>query len=132
VGLDRRDLAAVFAGGFVGTVARAGLVEALPASGSRWPWATFAANIAGALLLGWFVTHAQGRSPRYAYRLPFLGSGVCGALTTFSTMQIELLRMLDHGDYGLAAGYAVASVAAGLVAVWLATGLVRRHAGAAA
>ena len=47
----------------------------------------------------------------------FLGTGVCAALTTFATLQLELLGMLDAGRAGLAAGYAAASVAAGLVAV---------------
>ena len=41
-------------------------------------------------------------------------------------MQLELLRMLDHHRYGLAAGYAAASVAAGYLAVFLSTALVRR------
>jgi fluoride exporter len=47
-------------------------------------------------------------------------------LTTFSTMQLELLRMLDRGWIGLAAAYALLSVGAGLVAVAVATNLVRR------
>ena len=59
-------------------------------------------------------------------RRPLLGTGVCGGLTTFSTMQVETLRMLEHHHYGLAAGYTTASIAAGLLAVYLATALVRR------
>ncbi len=123
---DRRELAAIFAGGFVGAVARALLVQALPYSVGSWPWATFTVNVAGAFMLGYFVTRLQERLPVSAYRRPLLGTGLCGALTTFSTMQIELLRMLDASDVGLTAAYALASVAAGFVAVAAATNLVRR------
>ena len=68
----------------------------------------------------------QERLPLSAYKRPLLGTGLCGALTTFSTMQLELLRMLDRGSVGLAFGYAGASVVGGFVAVWLATATVRR------
>src|SRR3954454_17212784 len=123
---DPRELAAIFAGGFIGAVARAELNEVLPAGGPHWPWATFIINIGGAFLLGWFVTRLQERLPLSAYRRPFLGTGLCGALTTFSTMQLELLRMLDAGRIGLALAYTGASVAAGFLAVALATNLTRR------
>jgi fluoride exporter len=124
--IDGRELAAVFAGGFLGAVARAGLVEALPSDPSAWPWATFLVNVAGAFALGYFATRLQERLPLSSYRRPFLGTGVCGALTTFSTMQLELLRMLDGRHLALAAGYAAASLAAGFLAVAAATNLVRR------
>jgi CrcB protein len=123
---DRRELAAIFAGGVIGALARLGLVEALPFTPGRWPWATFAANVVGALALGYFMTRLQERLPLSAYRRPFLGTGLCGALTTFSTLQLELLQMLEHSEGGLAAGYAAASVAAGLLAIALTTNLVRR------
>jgi CrcB protein len=123
---DRRELAAIFAGGVIGALARLGLVEVLPFTPGRWPWATFAANVVGALALGYFTTRLQERLPLSAYRRPFLGTGLCGALTTFSTLQLELLQMLDGGEGGLAAGYAAASVAAGLLAIALTTNLVRR------
>jgi CrcB protein len=55
-----------------------------------------------------------------------VGTGVCGALTTFSTMQVELLGMLDGDHISLAAAYALVSVTAGFLAVALATNLVRR------
>ena len=124
--VDVRELAAVFAGGAAGAVARAEIVEALPSHPGRWPWATFAVNIGGALLLGYFTTRLQERLPLSAYRRPLLGTGFCGGLTTFSTMQLELLRMLDQGRVGLATAYAVLSVLCGAVAVALATNLVRR------
>ena len=124
--VDRRELAAIFAGGVIGALARLGLVEALPSTPGQWPWATFVANVVGALALGYFTTRLQERLPLSAYRRPFLGTGLCGALTTFSTVQLELLQMLDHGEGGLAAGYAAASVAAGLLAIALTTNLVRR------
>jgi CrcB protein len=124
--VDRRELAAVFAGGFAGALARAGLVEALPHAVGEWPWATFSVNVAGAFALGYFTTRLQERLPLSAYRRPLLGTGLCGALTTFSTMQLELLRMLDGDHTALAVAYAGVSVAAGFGAVAIATNLVRR------
>jgi CrcB protein len=124
--VDRRELAAIFAGGCVGALLRAALVEALPYTRGEWPWATFAVNIVGAFALGYFVTRLQERLPLSAFKRPFLGTGFCGALTTFSTMQVELLRMLDAGHVALAGEYALASVLAGFAAVMLATALVRR------
>jgi CrcB protein len=125
---DRRELAAIFAGGCIGAVARALLGEALPHDPGTWPWATFAVNVAGAFLLGWLVTRLQERLPPSTYRRPLLGTGLCGALTTFSTFQLELLGMLDADRPALATAYAGASLAAGCVAVALATNVVRRGA----
>ena len=123
---DPRELAAVFAGGTAGALARAGVADALPAQPGHWPWATFLVNVAGALALGYFTTRLTERLPQSAYRRPLLGTGFCGALTTFSTMQVELLGMLDSGRVALAATYAAGSVIAGFAAVGLASGLVRR------
>jgi CrcB protein len=123
---DRLELAAVFAGGCIGAMARAAAGELLASGGPAWPWATFAVNVAGAFALGYFTTRLQERLPLSAYRRPLLGTGFCGALTTFSTTQVELLRMLDDGRAGLAFGYAAASLAAGFAALALATNLVRR------
>jgi CrcB protein len=128
VHVDRRELAAVFAGGFAGAIARAALLDALPHRAGEWPWATLAANVVGAFALGYFTTRLQERLPLSAYRRPLLGTGVCGALTTFSTLQLELLTMLDEGRSGLAAAYVLVSVAAGFAAVALATNMVRRLA----
>ncbi len=124
--VDRREILAVFAGGAVGAIARAVVGEALPAEPGTWPWATFAVNVAGAFALGLLVTRLQERVPPSAYRRPLLGTGFCGALTTFSTFQVELLEMLDAERAGLAAAYAAASIAAGCLAVALATNLSRR------
>jgi fluoride exporter len=126
VRLDRRELAAIFAGGFVGAIARAELVVALPYSAGQWPWATFIVNVAGAFMVGYLTTKLQERLPVSAYRRPLLGTGLCGALTTFSTMQVELLGMLEGDHVGLALAYALVSVLAGLLAVTVSTNLVRR------
>ena len=126
MGGDRRELAAIFAGGCIGAVARAELTEQFPYDAGSWPWVTFLINVGGAFLLGYLVTRLQERLPQSSYRRPLLGTGFCGALTTFSTMQIELLEMFDQGAWGLALLYAVASVGAGFLAVVLATNVVRR------
>lgn len=123
---DRREVAAVFAGGALGALARAVLSEVFPVATSQWPWPTFAVNIVGAVLLGYFVTRLQERLPLSSYRRPLLGTGLCGGLTTFSTMQVEILKMLDAHRYGLAAGYAAASITAGYAALQVATAVVRR------
>jgi CrcB protein len=123
---DGRTIAAIFVGGALGTLARAALAEAFPQSATSWPWPTFAVNVVAAFLLGYFVTRLQERLPLSSYRRPLLGTGVCGGLSTFSTMEVEILKMLSAHAYGLAAGYAVASVAAGYAALHLATAMVRR------
>ncbi|MEY2515943.1 MAG: fluoride exporter [bacterium] len=124
--VDGRELAAIFAGGFAGALTRVALAEQWPADAGTWPWATFAVNIAGALLLGYAGAALHDRQPVPNYRLRLVGTGFCGALTTFSTLQLELLQMLDAADYALAAGYAFVSVGAGLAAVALATRAGRR------
>lgn len=125
-GRDYRELAAVFVGGALGTAARAGLETLAAPDPTRWPWPTFAVNIVGAALVGYFTTRLLERLPLSSYRRPLLGTGLCGGLTTFSTMQVETLRMIEHHRYGLAAGYTTASITVGLLAVYLATAAVRR------
>lgn len=110
--LEARLLAVIFCGGVVGTLLRAVVVEALPPEAGHWPWATFLVNVAGAALLGWIAT---GRGPGDPARA-LVGTGFCGALTTFSTMQLEVVRMLDASRIGLALLYVAGSVAAGLLA----------------
>jgi fluoride exporter len=124
--IDRREIAAIFAGGAIGTLLRAALSEAFPQPPTAWPWPIFAVNIVAAFLLGYAVTRLQERLPLSSYRRPLLGTGLCGGLSTFSTVQVELLKMIDAHAWGLAIGYAAASVAAGYAAIQLATAIVRR------
>jgi CrcB protein len=123
---DKREVAAIFAGGAIGTLLRAARAEAFPHAAPAWPWPTFGVNIGAAFLLGYFVTRLQERLPLSSYRRPMLGTGVCGGLSTFSTMQVEIFKMISAHDWGLAVSYAAASIAAGYAAIRLATVLVRR------
>jgi fluoride exporter len=123
---DRREIAAIFAGGALGTLLRAALADAFPHPATSWPWPTFAVNMAAAFLLGYFITRLQERLPLSSYRRPLLGTGLCGGLSTFSTMQVEILQMISAHAWGLAAGYIAASVGAGYAAIHLATAIVRR------
>ncbi len=123
---DNRELVAVFAGGALGGLARALLDTVAAPDPTRWPWPTFTVNIAGTFLLGYFITRLLERLPVTSYRRPLLGTGLCGGLTTFSTMQVETLRMVEHGRLALALGYVAASIVLGLLAVHVATALVRR------
>jgi CrcB protein len=125
-GMDRRELAAIFAGGMVGAVLRVWVSQQFTSTAPNWPWATFIINVTGSVVLAYFATRLQERLPLSTYRRPFLGTGFCGAYTTFSTMQVEILKMLEHSRYGLAVGYAVASIVAGSFAIWATTALVRR------
>jgi CrcB protein len=124
--MDGRELGAIFAGGAVGALLRVWLGTTFTAAAPGWPWTTFVINITGSVALAYFATRLQERLPLSTYRRPLLGTGLCGAYTTFSTMQVEIVTMLDHDRDGLAAGYAVASVAAGYLAIWLTTAMVRR------
>jgi CrcB protein len=122
VSIDARTLTAVFVGGAIGTLARAALATTAVPDPGRWPWPTFVANILGSVLLGLIGTRLAATD----IRRPLWGTGVCGGLTTFSTVQVETLLMIQHGRYLLAAGYTAAGIIAGLLAVHLARGRVRR------
>jgi fluoride exporter len=124
--LDRRVLGAVFAGGALGTLLRAALSEAFPHDASAWPWPTLVVNVAGAFVLGWVVTRLPEHPHTQRWRA-FVGPGLCGGVTTFSTMQLELVRMVEADRFGLALGYAAASVALGLLAVRVATAVARER-----
>ncbi len=123
--VDGRALVAIFLGGGLGCALRILLAEAVGDS-SSWPWPTFIANIAGSLLLGYAITRLQERLPVSGFRRPFIGTGLCGGLTTFSTLQLEILLLIENGHVVLGVCYGLVSVATGLIAVHLATALARR------
>lgn len=122
---DLRRLAAIYAGGMIGALARVGLAQATPHGPGGWPWATFAVNMAGALLLGYFVARLRDH-PEDSLAHPFLATGICGTLTTFSTLQLELFEMVAGGHLALAAAYVGATLAAGFLFVRLGISLERR------
>ena len=113
-----RMLGAVAAGGALGSVARWSVSEVVPASGGV-PWATLIVNVVGSLLLGaLLVVVAEVITDRPLVR-PFLGIGVLGGFTTFSTYALETRDLLAGSEYAVAAAYALGSVAAGVLAVWV-------------
>jgi CrcB protein len=123
-----RKLAAIYAGGVVGALIRVGLAQAFPPDPGTWPWPwpTFAVNMAGALALGYFFARFRDH-PEESLQHPFLATGVCGTLTTFSTLQLELYELVDRGDLGLAGAYCAVSVAAGYLFVRLGIALEQRR-----
>jgi CrcB protein len=80
---------------------------------SVFPWGTFAVNVTGCLVLGLLTGAAVGSPLRL-----LLGTGLCGALTTYSTLSYETLRLAESGARTQAALYAAASVVAGLGAAF--------------
>jgi CrcB protein len=117
---------AVAVGGIAGGYLRVGL-SLLPGTGSSasWPWITFTVNVAGTFVLAFAVTLLVARRPSATFARLLIGTGFCGALTTFSTLQLEVFRMLRAGHWPLAAGYLSGSIAAGCVAVAVGTSLAR-------
>ena len=116
---DYRELAAVFVGGALGTLARTGLSSLVAADPTRWPWPTFTVNIVGAFLVGYFTTGLLERLPLSSYRRPLLGTGLCGGLTTFSTFSYESLRLLEDGAGTQACLNMAGSLALGVLLAWL-------------
>jgi fluoride exporter len=119
-----RDVGWVAAGGAVGALARVGLATWFPPATGRFPLTTFLENVVGAFLLGAILTLlAERASSRPSVRL-FVCTGALGAFTTYSTFATELAQLLDGRHVAVAAGYAAASLVAGLGA-----GLVGIRAG---
>ena len=126
MGRDPRELLAIFVGGVIGTWVRALVGVSLVTPTGDWPWATFLVNVVAAFLLGYFSTRLLERLPASDYQRPFLGTGLCGGLSTFSTVQVEVVRLFQAGEWAIAVSYVLASLVAGLVALHVATALVRR------
>jgi fluoride exporter len=109
-------------GGAVGAMLRFGVVRLMPTGG--WPMGTFAVNVIGGfamgLLVGWLAARGAGENVRL-----LLGVGVLGGFTTFSAFSLDMLLMLERGDFGLAVAYALASVMLCVLALWAGLLLVR-------
>ncbi len=116
----------VAVGGFVGAPARAELDRLVSdKTTTDFPLGTFAVNVSGSLLLGVLVGLAlSGRLPSAVGDL--VGTGFCGAFTTFSTFSFETLRLLEERDFLLAAANVALSLLVGLGAAGagLAVGLL--------
>ncbi|MFB9326523.1 fluoride efflux transporter CrcB [Paenibacillus aurantiacus] len=85
---------------------------------SSFPWGTWAINLSGSLLLGiLFGLHDAGRLAEGVWLA--VGTGFCGAYTTFSTFGYETVQLVTGGQPGRAALYVVTSVVLGLAAAGL-------------
>ena len=115
----RRALALVAVGGALGALARYGLLRAFPVGAGTFPTTTFVINVVGAfvltVLLEWLVRRG---TPEHWLRV-FVGIGVLGAFTTFSTFATELALLWRDHERATAIAYAVASVVAGVLAVFV-------------
>ncbi|MBQ0901135.1 CrcB family protein [Micromonospora sp. U21] len=112
-------LTAIAAGGVLGALARAGLQHAVPPQPTGFPWATFGVNLTGCLLIGVLMAvlgHLGGGRP---LARPFLGVGVLGGFTTFSTYAVDVQQAVVAGAPATALAYLAATVLGALVAVWL-------------
>ncbi|GAA1402488.1 fluoride efflux transporter CrcB [Kitasatospora putterlickiae] len=89
---------------------------------SVFPWGTFVVNVCGCLVLG-LVTGAVAVGAASSRVQLLLGTGLCGALTTYSTFSYETLRLAESGAGRYAVANVAGSVAAGLVAVYAGAGL---------
>lgn len=112
-------LAAVFVGGFAGGLARYGVTLAWPPPEDGLPWAIFAVNTAGAFLLAVLLILVQEVWRPSPYVRPLLATGFLGTFTTFSAVATAVDLLVARDRAGLAAGYLVGSVLAGLAAIVL-------------
>ncbi|MGH9214200.1 MAG: fluoride efflux transporter FluC [Acidimicrobiales bacterium] len=117
-------LAAVGAGGALGSLARYEIALAVPTSPGGFPWATWLVNVSGALALGVLATLVVERWPPTRYVRAFAGVGVCGGYTTWSTFLVDTALLTRDRHVVVAVAYVAATMTAGLAAavagVWLA------------
>lgn len=113
----------VVAGAMIGAPLRFLTDRAVQARhGTDFPWGTLVVNVAGSLVLG-VLTGATVAGAASSHALLFLGTGLCGALTTYSTFSYETLRLSEGGARFYAAVNAVVSVVAALGAVYVGVAL---------
>jgi CrcB protein len=111
-------LAVIAAGGVIGALARQGIWAVFPHRPGGFDGATLVINVTGCALIGALMTAAE-RWPRYPLLAPFLGTGVLGGFTTFSTYIVAIQQSIDAGAPGVAFGYLAGTLAAALAAVYL-------------
>ncbi|OYN99548.1 fluoride efflux transporter FluC [Enemella evansiae] len=121
-------LAVVAAGGALGSLARWGLAVALPHLGPGWPWSTLIVNLTGSLLLGVLIVVVD-RRPAHRLLYPFLGVGVLGGWTTFSTMMTDVAGLVAAQAVARAGAYLLVSLVGGLLATGFGIVLTRRLLG---
>jgi CrcB protein len=124
-------LLVISAGGALGSLARWGVGELVPWSGDGFPWATFIENISGGFALGVLMVFLLDVWPPHRYLRPFLGVGLLGGYTTFSTYMLESRDLLVGDEAATAFTYLAGSLVAGLTAVWLGITAARAAAGLA-
>jgi CrcB protein len=128
---ERWDLLLVIAaGGALGSAARYGVAEALPHEPVQLPWSTALVNAVGGFLLGALMVFVLDVWAPRRYVRPFIGVGVLGGFTTFSTYMVDTVLLVDRGHPATALLYLLGSLLAGLAAVW--AGLVAARAAVAA
>jgi fluoride exporter len=118
--LDWPGVAVVSAGGVLGALARYGIAVGWPHQPGAFPWATWAVNVSGCFLIGVLSAVLQ-RRPAHPLVRPFLGVGVLGGYTTFSTAAVETLQSRP----AVALAYLAATLTGALVAVWCGATLAR-------
>jgi CrcB protein len=125
---DPTVLAAIAAGGVLGAEARYGLGVLLPHAPGQWPWATWLINVSGCFLIGiLMVIITELTSPHRLVR-PFLGVGILGGYTTFSTAMVDVQQLALAGRDDAALGYLMATVTAAVAAAFAGVTLTRAAA----
>jgi CrcB protein len=109
-------LLAIGAGGALGSLARYGLSVMIPHARGEFAVATLATNVLGCLLIGVLMAVLTTTARPHHLLRPFLGVGVLGGFTTFSTAMVEVPQLLDAGRPGVAFLYLVGSAVPAVLA----------------
>ena len=88
-------------------------------TGTGFPWATFLINLSGSFFLGWILARVETGGAASEWLRCFAGIGFCGAFTTFSTMNLQMVQMMHSGSSALALVYFIASFVCGIAVVWV-------------
>ncbi|MEO5982328.1 MAG: fluoride efflux transporter CrcB [Pedococcus sp.] len=110
-------LGAVAVGGAVGSLGRYAVGLALPHVTGAFPWATFGVNVTGSLAMGVLVAWVLSMVDPHPMLRPFLGVGVLGGWTTFSSFALDVHALSGAGRTGLALTYVLLSFSVSLVAI---------------
>lgn len=118
-------LAVIAAGGALGALSRYGLAQLWPVPAGGFPWATFTTNVIGCFLIGVLMVVITDVLTAHPLTRPFLGVGILGGFTTFSTYANETRGLLQPGTVAIAFAYMAATLVCALLATSAAVLLAR-------